>query len=65
MQNGDTPAYVASQDGNTELLALLLTNKADINAATKVQQFTIFNYFYPIDNELQDITIAFFILSTI
>jgi ankyrin repeat protein len=45
MQNGFTPAYVASQNGHTETMALLLANKADINVATKVQQFNIFKYF--------------------
>jgi ankyrin repeat protein len=44
MQNGSTPAYIASQAGHTETLALLLANKADINAAIEVQQFKIFNY---------------------
>jgi hypothetical protein len=44
MQDGCTPAYVASFDGRTETLALLLANKADINAASKVQQFKIFKY---------------------
>jgi hypothetical protein len=44
MQSGDTPAYMASEKGHTEILALLLANKADINAARKVQQLKIFNY---------------------
>jgi ankyrin repeat protein len=44
MQEGDTPAYIASYQGHTEILALLLANKADINAASKVQQFIIFKY---------------------
>ena len=44
MQGGFTPAYVASQNGHTETVALLLTNKADINAANNVQQFKIFKY---------------------
>jgi ankyrin repeat protein len=44
MQNGLTPAQVASLKGYTETLALLLANKADINAASKVQQFKIFKY---------------------
>ncbi len=44
MQDGFTPAYTASYDGHTETVALLLTNKADINAASKVQQFEIFKY---------------------
>jgi ankyrin repeat protein len=44
MQDGATPAYIASEQGHTEILALLLANKADINAATKVQQFKIFKY---------------------
>jgi ankyrin repeat protein len=44
MQSGATPAYIASKKGNTETVAILLANKADINAATKVQQFKIFKY---------------------
>jgi ankyrin repeat protein len=44
MQDGVTSAYKASENGHTETVALLLTNKADINAANKVQQFTIFKY---------------------
>jgi ankyrin repeat protein len=42
MQEGATPALIASQKGHTETLALLLANKADINAAMKVQQLQIF-----------------------
>jgi hypothetical protein len=45
MQSGATPAYIASSEGHTETLALLLENKADINAADEVQQFTIFECF--------------------
>jgi ankyrin repeat protein len=44
MQDGSTPAYVASQRGHTKTVALLLANKADINAASKVQQFKVFKY---------------------
>ena len=44
MQNGITPAYIASKNGHTETVALLLANNADINAAIKVQQFKIFKY---------------------
>ncbi len=44
MQGGATPAYAASFDGHTETVALLLTNKADINAVDKVQQLKIFKY---------------------
>jgi ankyrin repeat protein len=44
MQRGATPAFMASQNGHTETLALLLANKADINAAKKVQQIKIFEY---------------------
>jgi hypothetical protein len=44
MQGGYIPAFMASQNGHTETLALLLANKADINAADKVQQFKIFEY---------------------
>ncbi len=60
MQNGATPAYIASEQGHTEILALLLANKADINAAKKVQQLKTFNYLLLIDNELQDFNIAFY-----
>ena len=59
MQGGFTPAFVASQNGHTETLALLLANKADINSANKVQQFKIFKYLLLIDNELQYFNIAF------
>ena len=44
MQSGATPAYIASEKGHTETVALLLANKADINAAERVQQFKIFKY---------------------
>jgi ankyrin repeat protein len=44
MQDGSTPAHFASANGHTETLAFLLANKADINAAAKVQQFKIFKY---------------------
>jgi ankyrin repeat protein len=44
MQDGSTPAIMASEKGNTETLALLLANKADINAATNVYQIEIFKY---------------------
>jgi ankyrin repeat protein len=53
MQDAFTPAYIASEKGRTETLALLLANKADINAANKVQQFKLFKYLQLIDNELQ------------
>ena len=46
MQNGYTSAHIASLYGHTETLAFLLANKADINAASKVQQLKIFNTFY-------------------
>ena len=65
MQTGATPAYIASEKGHTEILALLLANKADINAAMKVQQFKIFKYLLLIDNDFRDFNISFFILSTI
>jgi ankyrin repeat protein len=45
MQTGVTPAVIASSKGHTEILALLLANKADINAATKVQQFKYSNIY--------------------
>ena len=44
MQDGATPAYIASENGHTETLALLLANKADINAASEVQQLKIFKF---------------------
>ena len=65
MQDGATPAFVASQNGHTETLALLLANKADINAANKVQQLKIIKFALLIDNKLRDFNIVFFILSTI
>ena len=65
MQDGATPACIASENGHTEILALLLANKADINAAMKVQQFKIFKYLLLSGNEPQDFNIAFLILSTI
>jgi ankyrin repeat protein len=37
MQDGSTPALTASLFGHAEILALLLANKADINAAKKVE----------------------------
>ncbi len=45
MQNGATPAMIASDNGHTETLALLLANKADINAADNVQQLNIFEFY--------------------
>ncbi len=44
MKDGGTPAHIASDNGHTETVVLLLANKADVNAATKVQQFKIFKY---------------------
>jgi ankyrin repeat protein len=64
MQYGTTPSIIASRKGHTETLSLLLANKADINAASKVHQFEIFKYVYLIDNELQDLHIVFSILSS-
>jgi ankyrin repeat protein len=43
MQDGDTPAIVASLCGHTQTLALLLANKAEVNSAAKVQQFKFFS----------------------
>jgi ankyrin repeat protein len=60
MQNGSTPVFIASQNGLTETLALLLANKADPNAASKVHQFKIFKCFQLIDNELHDFNIPFY-----
>ncbi len=65
MQDRTTPSYIASVQGHTEILALLLANKADINAASEVKQFNIVKHLLLIDTELQDFNIAFFILSTI
>jgi hypothetical protein len=65
MQCSGTPAFIATQYGRTEILSLLMADKADINAADKVQQFKIFKYLLLIDNEFHDFKIAFFILSTI
>ena len=64
MQDGWTSACTASQNGHTETVALLLANKADINAANKVHQFKISKYLSVIDNEIEDLNIATFILST-
>ena len=64
MQDGTTPAYIASQNGHTQTLALLLANKADMNSAKKAQQLIIFKFVLPIDNKLQYFNFAFFILST-
>jgi ankyrin repeat protein len=55
MKDGATPAFKASESGHTETLALLLENKADINAADEVQQLIIFEYLLLIDNELYQI----------
>ena len=65
MQDGCTPAYIASCNGHTETVALLLANKADINLADTVQQFKLFKYVKVIDNELEDFNIVFIIFSTI
>jgi ankyrin repeat protein len=65
MQDGLTSAWLASLNGHTETVALLLANKADINAANKVHQFKIFKYILVIDNEIEDLKIAIFMLSTI
>ncbi len=62
MQDGTTPAYAASEYGHTETLALLLEHKADINAASQVQQFKLFKYLYLIDNKLNDFHIYFYII---
>ena len=63
MQDGFTPAYAASFNGHTETVALLLANKADINAADKVQQLKIFKFVLLIDNELQDFNMLFYIIN--
>jgi ankyrin repeat protein len=44
MKDGATPAFMASENGHTETLALLLANKADINATDAVQQLKVFEY---------------------
>jgi ankyrin repeat protein len=36
LQDGSTPAFRASENGHTQTLALLLENKADVNAKDKV-----------------------------
>ena len=54
MQDGFTPAIVASESGHTQTLALLLANKANIDAANKVQQFKLLSCLKFIYNELQD-----------
>jgi hypothetical protein len=59
MQGGFTPAYVASQCGHTQTLALLLANKADINAAMKVQQLKIFKYLLLIETNFMILTLLF------
>jgi hypothetical protein len=46
MQDGFTSAYLASYRGHTNNLAFLLANKADINAASKVQQLKILDTCY-------------------
>jgi ankyrin repeat protein len=43
VQDGKTPAILASHKGHTETLALLLANKANVNSAAKVQQFKLFS----------------------
>jgi len=43
MQGGTTPAIIASREGHTETLALLLANKANIHAANKAQQFAYYH----------------------
>ncbi len=49
MQDGRTAAYVASINGHTETLALLLSYNADANLASEVHQLKIIliltNYF--------------------
>lgn len=39
MQNGLSPLYVASENGNNEVVDILLHNGADPNLATKVNVF--------------------------
>ncbi len=46
MQDGFTTAHIASEFGYTEILALLLANKADVNAASKEHRFQIFNHLH-------------------
>ena len=59
MQIGTTPAHIASRKGHTETLALLLANKADINAAMKVQQLKIFNSLLLIETNFMILTLLF------
>jgi hypothetical protein len=42
MQDSCSPAYFCSANGSTEILALLLSNNADANAADEVEQFKVF-----------------------
>jgi ankyrin repeat protein len=44
MQEGNTLVFAASQNGHTETLALLLSNKADVKSVDKVQKSRIFKY---------------------
>jgi hypothetical protein len=41
MQDGLTPAYAASKYGYFRILALLLANKAEVNAARKVHELKV------------------------
>ena len=36
IQNGETPLYIASRDGHTDVVKVLLEHKADPNASSKV-----------------------------
>ncbi len=44
MKDGVTPVFTASFNGHTESLALLLSNNADANVASKVQLLKKFKY---------------------
>jgi ankyrin repeat protein len=54
MQDGHTPAIVASSKGQTETLALLLANEADVNSADKVHQFKLLSCLLFIYNKFED-----------
>jgi ankyrin repeat protein len=43
-QDGSTPALRASENGHTQTLALLLENKADVNAKDQVFYLSIFEF---------------------
>lgn len=46
LQDGVTPLYVASQEGNTEVVDTLLKNKADANIACTVRRLVFVFYLF-------------------